>query len=163
MKVPIELVSEIPLVGKNAEGRVAMINFDDYDLRGFRWKYNPKTGYAFTHVGTEIVYLHRFVASRMGLDLDPKVVDHIDGDRLNNCRSNLRSATRSENAMNRRKQKNNTSGRVGVYQLPNGKWNPQIKVNGKTKSLGRYDEFEEACRVREMAEKEYFGDFAPKF
>lgn len=88
-------------------------------------------------------------------------VDHINGDTLDNRRSNLRLCTVSGNNHNRMKSKNNTSGYKGVSWLKqNQKWRAYIKVNSKDKHLGCYLDKEDAARAYDKAAKEYFGEFA---
>lgn len=91
---------------------------------------------------------------------DGFIVDHKNGNGLDNTWSNLRLATNSQNCMNRGLQSNNISGLSGVRFDPSrGKWKAEIKVNRKYKHLGRFNSFEEAVSVRLKAEKELFGEF----
>lgn len=87
-----------------------------------------------------------------------KVVDHIDNNGLNNRRDNLRIATHTQNQMNRRSNVNEICG--VWFRLDRKKWAARITVEGKIKSLGHFDTFEEACVARLAAEKLYFGEFA---
>ena len=88
-------------------------------------------------------------------------VDHINGDPADNRWSNLRPATRAENARNVRKKSNNTSGVPGVYwAAARGKWMAYIHINRKMISLGRFTEFQEAAAARRAAEVKYFGEFS---
>lgn len=79
------------------------------------------------------------------------VCDHIDRNRLNNKKSNLRIVNRQCNSINRSIHKNNTSGFVGVY-FANGKWTVYISK----KYIGSFSTFEEAVSARMKAEREYF-------
>lgn len=89
--------------------------------------------------------------------------DHKDRNELNNRKYNLRTATKQENARNHNRQKNNTSGFIGVCQIKKcGSWRASITINKKTISLGSYKEKEDAVRARLLAEKQYFGNFAPQ-
>jgi HNH endonuclease/AP2 domain len=73
-------------------------------------------------------------------------LDHIDRNRLNNCISNLREATYSENNKNQTKQANRSSRYVGVWwNKPNQKWNAGIGANGKYAYLGSFTSEEEAA------------------
>ena len=76
-------------------------------------------------------------------------IDHIDGNRANNRLVNLREATQSQNLQNQRKaQSDNKSGLLGAYWNKKAKtWFSQIKVNGKSISLGCYDSKEDAHRA----------------
>ena len=104
-------------------------------------------------------FLHRIIAERMDLDF-PNLIDHIDRNKLNNQRTNLRPATRSQNGMNSEIQSNNTSGCTGVHWYRN-KWKVSIEPKGQSIYLGSFDNYEEACKVRKAAELKYFEDFAP--
>ena len=91
------------------------------------------------------------------------VVDHVDGKRADNREINLRVCFQRENTYNAKKKKNNTSGVTGVYlRKRNGNWVGQIMVGGKAIYLMESPVFEEAVRARLLAEKEYFGEFAPQ-
>lgn len=92
-----------------------------------------------------------------------EIVDHIYGERFDNRTSKLRIASRMQNNQNKKTRADNTSGVTGVYWSNNrNKWYAQITINGKTKSLGYYININEAIKARLMAEKEYFGEFAPQ-
>lgn len=127
---------------------------DEIFLAGFSWKLT--NGYIQGSSGKyHCRYLHRIIAERMGLDF-PNEIDHKDGNPLNNQRDNLRPATRLQNAVNSKIPVNNTSGCKGVdYCKALQKWRARIRV----KHLGYFDDYEEACKVREEAEIKYFGEF----
>jgi hypothetical protein len=83
-------------------------------------------------------------------------IDHINGDRTDNRIANLRDVTNRENGMNMRRGKGNKSGRVGVsWDAVTRKWRASIFIEGRCINLGRYAEFEEACRVRAEAERQH--------
>lgn len=75
----------------------------------------------------------------------------------NYCPENCEWADWFRQMANRGLQSNNTSGRTGVYLLSNGLWCSQIKFKNETLTLGSFENFEEACKVREEAELKYFG------
>jgi HNH endonuclease/AP2 domain len=86
----------------------------------------------------------------------PHDIDHINGNRADNRRANLRMATRAQNRQNTRLSKNNSSGVQGVTWDPErSKWATQIMVDRKNKHLGRYETLEEAALVRRLAEEKY--------
>lgn len=101
------------------------------------------------------VTLHRYL-----LGANPnKVVDHINGDTLNNCRSNLRECTHIQNMQNQRLRSNSSTGVKGVT-LCGRKYRATICVNKKDIHLGIYETLEEAKEVRLNAEREYFKEFS---
>jgi hypothetical protein len=104
--------------------------------------------------------MHRVIAARMGLDLS-EIIDHMDGNGLNNSRSNLRAATNAQNLQNRGKQKNNTSGIKGVsWDKARSKWAAEIRSQGKRYHLGRFDTKEEAAEAYRKAAKKLHKEFA---
>lgn len=117
-----------------------------------------KTGYTVANVHGHTIKLHRYL-----LDLEPGkyVVDHIDGDPLNNRRSNLRLCSMRENARNIGLKKTNTSGCAGVRVTGHGRYNARITVDRKEIHIGNFATMEEAVAARKQAEKQYFGEFAP--
>lgn len=82
-------------------------------------------------------------------------LDHINGDKGDNRLSNLREVDRQGNALNLAKRKDNRSGVIGVGWYPRtGKWRARITIAGKTKAIGHYSTFEEACAARARAQHE---------
>ena len=103
------------------------------------------------------IAMHRVI---LGAPPD-KQVDHIDGDSLNNRRSNLRLATSAQNARNRKLMATNTSGYVGVYWRKScQKWEARICVDYKQISLGRFNRIENAATAYNIAAVMYHGEFA---
>ena len=90
---------------------------------------------------------------------DGNVVDHKDGNTLNNKKDNLRICTSRENSRNAKTPKTNTSGRKGV-SFRNNKYVANIKIDGKTRYIGAYDYIEDAYAAYCAMAIEYFGDFA---
>lgn len=89
-------------------------------------------------------------------------VDHIDGDKLNNQRCNLRICTHHENQRNRTKlNKNSQSGAKGVYlDRRTGKYYAQVSINSKAYNVGRgFDTIEAAAICRDVAAKRMHGKF----
>lgn len=87
-------------------------------------------------------------------------VDHIDLDRLNNRRSNLRLSSHRQNQCNQPLQCNNTSGVTGVsFYPPRDKYRARIKANQHEIHLGYYDTFEEAVQARNVGMECMFGEY----
>ena len=100
-------------------------------------------------------YLHRVIWLIMTGEM-PDVIDHIDGNGLNNKWENLRNVDRRGNTLNRKLYKNSTSGVVGVNwnNLANN-WRARISDHGKVINLGSFDDFFESCCARKGAENRY--------
>lgn len=89
------------------------------------------------------------------------IIDHRDGNPLNNRIKNLRPATPVESSINRKTQSNNTSGFKGVYfHKQNQRWQARITIGRKTRSLGLFDTPEEASAAYQSASITVHGDFA---
>lgn len=120
-------------------GQVTVIDVDDLPLVArqawqARLRRDGSGYYAVNSAGTR---MHRLL---LGV-WDARIVDHIDGDGLNNRRSNLRSGTQSQNCVNRR----TTPGKYLRGARPKrGRWQAYIKLAGKQRSLGYFDTEAEA-------------------
>ena len=151
-------MKQIPLT----RGKYALVDDRDYEtLSRFRWHAINRSGWWYAAKGSapNVEYMHRVIARPEG----GLLVDHKDGDGLNNVRENLRVATHAQNMRNRKIQKNNTSGFKGVH-LDCGKWRAKIKYNGQWTHLGLYLDPVQAARVYDAKAKELFGEFArPNF
>ncbi|MEP3277053.1 MAG: HNH endonuclease [Stappiaceae bacterium] len=89
------------------------------------------------------------------------LIDHKNGDGMDNRWVNLRQATYSQNAQNRCISRRNKSGQPGVcLDNETGKWLAEIGVQGKNKRLGRFQCLSDAVAVRCEAERHHFGAFA---
>jgi hypothetical protein len=137
-------------------GKVALVDDEDFDRLSRRWWATGRAGYAESRdKDGSVILMHREI-----LGVVPGIwVDHINGDRLDNRRSNLRPATHQQNLMNRGTNKNNQSGYKGVYQEL-GLWRACIKINGRNRHLGNFDDAETAARAYDFAAHEAFGAFA---
>ena len=88
------------------------------------------------------------------------VVDHVNGVKSDNRWENLREATRGQNAHNRPMNKNNTSGRTGVYfRSDTNKWRAIIRHDGKVINLGNYATSDEAATAHKKFEDEFLSEF----
>lgn len=98
-------------------GKFAMVDFDDADLAEYKWCINSR--YASRNVKQKPLFMHRVVLERklQRPIQDEMLGDHINGNELDNRRSNLREATRTQNAWNSGTQKNNTSQYTGVSYI----------------------------------------------
>jgi hypothetical protein len=138
------------------QGKKAIIDDQDYEaVSKHKWCVN--TGYASTRTGDKQVLLHRFILSAPS-NMD---VDHINMDRLDCRRSNLRVCTRSENMANRPPYKNNKTGFKGVrWMADRNKYRAEIRHQKKQQHLGNFDDPVDAAKAYDKAARELFGDFA---
>ena len=105
-------------------------------------------------------YLHKLIWLYHHSNPFNSIVDHINGDTLDNRIENLRLASAIDNSRNRKLHKNNTSGYVGVtYRKRDNKWVAQISIDSKMIHLGKYDTPEMASDVYIKRAKLQFGDF----
>lgn len=94
---------------------------------------------------------------------DGMVVDHIDGNSLNNKKDNLRICTQGENLCNKHFMSNNAHGIIGInWDKYRRRWSPEITYKSQRCHLGRYKTIEEAIYVRLLAEVILFKDFQNK-
>ena len=98
----------------------------------------------------------------MNIDDSRLEVDHINGDKWDNRKCNLRIVTHADNMKNKKLDKRNKSGYTGVKETKAGTWNAQIYCNGKYINLGTYKAKEDAIKARKEAEEKYFGEFTHK-
>jgi len=151
------------------QNRIALIDDEDYDkVNTHKWcaqridKISRSDYYARTSdkIGNKrtVLYLHKLIIGKPPKNM---VIDHIDGNTLNNQKSNLRFVTCSQNAQNQKTQGNKISKYKGVHVNKRDKlFFATIWVNGKSKYLGsRKDEIAVAKLYDEAALK-YFGEFA---
>jgi hypothetical protein len=148
-------MKEIPLT----QGHVALVDDEDYEwlMAEGPWCYGG--GYAVKGQGKTSIKMHRFI---LGLiPGDGKETDHINHDRSDNRRRNLRICTSSQNNANVNRRSDNTSGYKGVYfNRRDGKYVAQISVNGRQIELGHFDIIEDAARAYDKAARKQFGEFA---
>ena len=120
---------------KLKRGQIAIVDQDIANLYPGKWYVNSH-GYVKRRINGKLVSLHRVVMDA------PKgqEVDHINGNKLDNRRDNLRFCTRQENLRNFPKLKRNSSGFKGVsFCSRSGKWRARIAVNKKEILIGRFD------------------------
>ena len=136
---------------------MAKVDEKDFNvLSEFKWYF--RSGYA---VRTKIfdgvkktIWMHRLI---MG-NPRGKEIDHINRDRLDNRRVNLRICSRTENSRN--SAFNNTiSGFKGVHKSKK-RWQAHIRIGGKLIHLGLFLKIEDAAKKYDETAKKYFGEFA---
>lgn len=154
-------------IGHCDNGESFMCDKEDYDLiKDYYWKFDNngyvkastlRDGYG-CHKSS--IFLHRLILNCS----DDEIVDHINGNKSDNRRSNLRICTHSQNSMNRHTTSHNKCGKVGVtYRAYKNKYEAYIYVNGKNIYLGCYTDKDDAIKARIKAEQKYYGEFAETY
>lgn len=146
-------MKNIPLT----QGKFALIDDADYEWASqYKWHFTTN-GYA-RRVAKDRTTprMHREInKTPNGMD-----TDHINGDKLDNRRENLRSVTRSQNVMNLVKGKKGKKYKGTQYLKRSGKYNAMICLNGKNQFIGNYDTEEEAALAYNLKAVELFGEFS---
>lgn len=143
---------EIDLTGKH--GGTLLFDPEDLELVSSRsWSAQPShnTMYAQAKIGGKVVRLHRLL-----MDFPAAQVDHVNGNGLDNRRSNLRPASHGQNRSNSRP----ANGTKGVYQRPSGRWSAHIRTLGQQIHLGTFDTERQALAAYDEAATKYHGEFA---
>lgn len=167
------MVKQVPLRSYKYPGMFALVDDEEFDLvMAYVWnptrkprKHGPDVFYARrvptkeeVEAGVRVTtrQMHRLIMTCV------EDIDHIDGNGLNNQKSNLRPATQSQNSANQNKTlPTKTSQFRGVHRDErNGKWRASIAVNMRSINLGRFDNEIDAAIARDRAAKHFHGEFA---
>lgn len=148
-----------------SKNQICTVDEIDADLAQYKWSVlkNHSGFYAVGGDSKHRHYMHRLILERkVGRKLNRnELTDHIDGNTLNNSRSNLRVATFTENLMNSKRPSSNKSGYKGVcWNKYNKKWQVQITIHGKKTFIGYFSDVIEASKAYNQAAKKAFGEFA---
>lgn len=148
------------------QGQSVKVDDEDYDfLNQYKWHLTSK-GYAARRVHypssrknpiAKIFLMHRIVSfADNGYQ-----VDHINGDKLDNRKQNLRLCSNSQNHMNKGVQSNSTTGYKGVsFERSINRYRAYLNLNGKRYNLKTFKTPEEAAQAYNTKAKELFGEFA---
>lgn len=141
---------------KLTQNQYALVDNEDFErLDKFKWhiKKQSNSSYAARTKNNKTLRMHRIITDC------PKdmVVDHINGDGLDNRKENLRVCTRKENSMNRKLNKNNSLNYKGVrLHTPSSKY--QVRL--RQKHIGLFDCIHKAAKAYNKAALEMFKEFA---
>lgn len=147
--------------------RVGVVNYDEYPAAGplvwaevdpcnswvldYKW-HTIKGGYVATTIGRSTVLLHRLILP------EAKEVDHIDRNKLNNRKVNLREASRSVNTQNT--EPRGISGYRGVRRVSQNSWKAYTQLDGKPHTIGHFPTAELAARAYNTMARQLYGDNA---
>lgn len=133
---------------------VFYIDKDDYvKISQYSW-YESDSGYMMSRIKGKLIRLHRFIMNAP----DNLCVDHINHNRTDCRKSNMRLCTRKENCHNYGISSQNKSGVTGVcWDSNKNKW----LVTIQHRFIGYYDDFYEAVKARQLEEQIRYGEFAP--
>lgn len=154
---------------KLTQGKEAIIDDEDFEyLNQWKWcfiKCISGGGYASRSIRngkkTTTILMHRLINKTVA-NFD---TDHINGNKLDNRKHNLRTTTRSQNKMNSKKRENVKYKGVSILKVKdtNNTYTyirAQIRINNKGIHLGYYSTQEEAALAYNYAAKHYFGEYA---
>lgn len=143
----------------NKKNESFIIDLEDYEkIKNYRWYLEDTKYWRAYNNGCKprCVRLHRLIMNTS----EGLVIDHINGNKNDNRKENLRICSQSQNARNRRLSKNNKSGISGVGRFKDGFYS-EIYINNMR--IRKYTTtFEEAVQIRKQFEEEYFKDFCHK-
>ncbi len=134
---------------------VFLFSLQDLNLiKQYTW-WKDKNGYPRAKINGELMRMHKFLGFIRH--------DHINRNKSDNRRENLRPATYGENKYNSSIRSDNNSGIIGVgWVEETSNWRVRIQFEGKPIYIGRFDNIKDAIKARLQAEAKYFGEFAPQ-
>lgn len=148
------------------QGKVTFVDDEDYEyLSQFSWHTlnNGYTSYAVRKLSPKkgekkrkVILMHREILGNDSCD----TVDHIDGNGLNNTKSNIRIATFSQNSANSKKTKGISKYKGVTWLKKNKKWRAEITIKGKSKHLGCFTCEEDAAEAYNQAALMVHCEFA---
>lgn len=144
------------------QGKFSLIDDEDFErINKYKW-YAAKgnnTFYAqrYDHEEGKLIKMHRYILNINGKN----VVDHINGNGLDNQKSNIRICTNAQNSANRRVSKNSYSKYLGVcFEFNRGKWRARITTDKIKKHIGYFKTEENAATAYNIYAEKYHGEYA---
>lgn len=137
---------KIKLVNNELKNNLVIIDKDDYEkVKNYAW-HVTKRGYAVGYVNGTPLRLHRLI---LGILESSLYIDHIDGNKLNNSKSNLRFSDNEKNSRNKTKKQNALSKYLGPRPNKN-RWFSYVSYFGKLHWIGAFDSEVDAARARDL-------------
>ena len=164
-------MKEIALNGEKGQGLYTLVDDEDYDyLKQFSWSLSRK-GYAQAYIPVKFQEDYPSVNMQMqrmlmlnNITEKEQMVDHINRNKLDNRKENLRICTMTESNRNRGpiyfKHKANINSKYKGVDWNKNKWRATIEVDRKKIHLGRFDNEQDAAMAYNEAAKKYFGEYA---
>lgn len=148
-----------------SKGKFALVDNEDYEYLN-QWKWHASSsGYASRskYIGkvpgknfNKAILMHRLICSTP----EDMQTDHIDGNKLNNTRSNLRNVTVSQNQMNSVRKNGNSQYKGVCFHKRDEKFQTNINIGSKQIFVGSYKDEKIAAMAYNLAAIKYFGKFA---
>jgi len=146
---------------KLTQNQVALVSDEDYDFLN-QWKWYAKKSGANSFIAMrgekesgkrKTICMHRVICPG-------EVIDHKDGNSLNNTRENLRSCTSNQSHQNRQRTKGSSQYRGVSWSKKNRKWIGRVKNDRRSIYLGSFADEEQAARAYDKTAREVYGEFA---
>ena len=146
-------------IGYTQKNEKFVFDLDDYEnIKEYMWNIN-NNGYVRSSRknSDKTIYLHKLIMNNTN-----EVIDHINNIRYDCRKLNLRKCTTQQNSFNKKLSKNSRTGIIGVNLRKTNDYVSRIRLNAEYINLGYFKNIDDAIYARLLAEKKYFGEFAPQ-
>lgn len=146
---------------KLSQNKITIVDDEDFErVNELKWYYGHGYATRSKNRGCEYRFMHRFILNYKG-NLQ---VDHINGNRLDNRKENLRLVTNQQNQFNRKKNNKLCSSKYKgvIFNKDNNNWRARIHINDKTINIGSYNSEIEAAEAYKNKALELFGEYMKK-